>query len=78
MDRTGFTAWLERYFAAWRSNDPTEVGALFTEDAVYASGPFSGSATGRPSDGLRTLFDEIMSTRASSCASNESGTCTAI
>src|SRR3989475_278790 len=37
-----------------------------------------GSATGRPSEGLRTLLDEIISTRASSCASNESGTCTAI
>src|SRR5512134_2360126 len=37
-----------------------------------------GSATGRPSDGFSTLFDEIISTRASSCASNESGTCTAI
>src|SRR2546427_726358 len=37
-----------------------------------------GSATGRPSEGLSTLLDEIISTRASSCASNESGTCTAI
>src|SRR5215203_5726474 len=37
-----------------------------------------GSATGRPSDGLRMLFDDSMRTRASSCASNESGTCTAI
>src|SRR5205807_7394811 len=37
-----------------------------------------GSATGRPSDGLSTLLDEIMSSRASSWLSNESGTCTAI
>ncbi len=37
-----------------------------------------GSATGRPSDGFRMLFDEIIRSRASSCASNESGTCTAI
>ena len=37
-----------------------------------------GSATGRPSDGLSTLFDEIISSRASSWLSNESGTCTAI
>ena len=37
-----------------------------------------GSATGRPSDGLRMLFDDSMSSRASSCASNDSGTCTAI
>ena len=37
-----------------------------------------GSATGRPSDGLRMLFDDTISSRASSCASNDSGTCTAI
>jgi len=37
-----------------------------------------GSATGRPSAGLRMLFDESISTRHSSCASYESGTCTAI
>src|SRR5438034_2640089 len=37
-----------------------------------------GSATGRPSEGLRMLFDEIMSSRASIWLSNESGTCTAI
>ncbi len=37
-----------------------------------------GSATGRPSEGLSTLLDEIMSTRASVWLSNESGTCTAI
>ena len=37
-----------------------------------------GSATGRPSDGLSTLLLEIISTRASSCDSKDSGTCTAI
>ena len=37
-----------------------------------------GSATGRPSDGLSTLLLLIISRRASSCASNESGTWTAI
>ena len=31
-------------------------------------------ATGRPSDGFSTLFDEIIRTRASSCASIDSGT----
>src|SRR5213083_77118 len=37
-----------------------------------------GSATGRPSEGFRMLFDEITSSRDSSWLSNESGTCTAI
>ena len=37
-----------------------------------------GSAIGRPSEGLRMLLDDTISTRASSCDSNDSGTCTAI
>jgi len=40
MDRPGFEDWLRRYFAAWVSNDPVEVSALFTEDAIYWVGPF--------------------------------------
>jgi hypothetical protein len=70
MDRRGFAVWLERYFAAWRSNDPAEVEALFTEEAVYAYGPFSGSARGRPAivrnwveggvqPGLETWFEVL-------------------
>jgi ketosteroid isomerase-like protein len=70
MDHDGFAAWLERYFAAWRSNDPAEVEALFAEDAVYVYGPFSGSATGRPAivrswveggvqPGLETWFEVL-------------------
>ena len=47
MDLDAFTGWLERYFAAWATNDPVEVGALFSEDAVYSFGPFSGEARGR-------------------------------
>jgi hypothetical protein len=27
--------WLDRHVAAWRSNDPDLIGALFTEDVVY-------------------------------------------
>ena len=46
MDRAGFSGWLERYFDAWRSNDPAEVEALFAEGAVYSYGPFRGSASG--------------------------------
>ena len=40
MDAEAFRGWLERYFAAWASNDPTEVEPLFAEDAVYVYGPF--------------------------------------
>src|SRR3990172_3300553 len=47
MDLDAFGDWLGRYFAAWASNDPAEVAALFSEDAVYSYGPFSGEAHGR-------------------------------
>jgi hypothetical protein len=28
-------AWLDRYSRAWESYDPAEIGALFSDDAVY-------------------------------------------
>jgi ketosteroid isomerase-like protein len=33
-------AWLDQYVDAWRSNEPGKIGALFTDDAVYAFDPF--------------------------------------
>jgi hypothetical protein len=38
---------MDAYFAAWISNDPGEVGALFTDDAVYQVGPFAEPWVGR-------------------------------
>ncbi|MFE4543613.1 YybH family protein [Arthrobacter sp. NPDC056727] len=32
--------WMEKYIAAWTSNDPQDIGALFTEEAVYATRPY--------------------------------------
>ena len=40
-------SWLDRYFAAWKSNDPEDVAALFTEDAVYSYSPFRAETRGR-------------------------------
>ncbi|HEX8255692.1 MAG TPA: nuclear transport factor 2 family protein [Thermoanaerobaculia bacterium] len=39
--------WAEHYFRAWKTNDPADVRALFTEDAVYYYGPFRPPARGR-------------------------------
>jgi hypothetical protein len=47
MDIDGFTNWLDRYFRAWASNDPADVGALFAEDAAYSTGPFAEPQRGR-------------------------------
>jgi uncharacterized protein (TIGR02246 family) len=42
MNRADVQAWLDRYIAAWRSNDPEAIGALFTDDAVYRYRPYGG------------------------------------
>src|SRR5437867_3961985 len=47
MDVEAVDRWMEAYRAAWISNVPSEVAALFTEDAVYAVSPFTEPWTGR-------------------------------
>jgi hypothetical protein len=42
-----FGQWLDEYFAAWQSNDPAAVAALFAEGATYYYGPFAAPARGR-------------------------------
>jgi uncharacterized protein (TIGR02246 family) len=32
--------WMEAYQRAWSSNAPSDIAALFTEDAVYFTAPF--------------------------------------
>lgn len=71
MELDALADWLERYFAAWASNDPAAVSALFAEDAVYSYGPFREEARGRDEivrrwveggpqqPGLRTAFEPL-------------------
>lgn len=40
MDRTDVERWLDGYLRAWRSDDPGEIAALFTEDAIYSPFPW--------------------------------------
>jgi hypothetical protein len=47
MDPTTLDAWMEGYLRAWRSNDPDDIGALFTEDARYYTAPFREPWSGR-------------------------------
>jgi hypothetical protein len=47
VDRAGVATWLEAYRRAWISNDPVEVGDLFTKEAVYLSEPFTQPWLGR-------------------------------
>jgi len=32
-------SWMEKYIAAWTTNEPDDIRALFTEEAVYATRP---------------------------------------
>jgi nuclear transport factor 2 (NTF2) superfamily protein len=40
-------SWLDRYIAAWRSNDADVIGPLFTDDVVYRHRPFGDPVIGR-------------------------------
>jgi ketosteroid isomerase-like protein len=41
------TAWVARYVDAWGNNDPDGIGALFSPEAVYRTGPFDEPILGR-------------------------------
>ena len=47
MTREQVRDWVERYVAAWRSNDPADIGALFTDDASYSPHPWDEPWRGR-------------------------------
>ena len=47
MTRADFEGWLERYRAAWTTDDPRQIGDLFTDDATYAPRPFGKPWEGR-------------------------------
>ena len=47
MERADVEQWVEAYERAWASNDPDEIGALFTDDARYFTAPDREPWTGR-------------------------------
>ena len=47
MERERITGWLQRYVNAWETNDPEDVGALFTDDARYYTAPYREPWPGR-------------------------------
>lgn len=47
MDVESAQDWLDRYVAAWRSYDPDDVAALFSEDIAYRYHPYDEPIVGR-------------------------------
>lgn len=47
IDASTVAGWVDRYLHAWQSNDSTEVGSLFADDALYYTGPFDEPWRGR-------------------------------
>ena len=47
MTPKSFDRWIRAYVAAWRTDDPGAIGALFAPRAVYATGPFDKLWRGR-------------------------------
>ncbi|HEY7630928.1 MAG TPA: nuclear transport factor 2 family protein [Thermoleophilaceae bacterium] len=50
-------AWLNAYGRAWEGRDPEAAAALFTEDGVYAWGPYEEPMRGR--DAIRARWAEV-------------------
>ena len=44
---TRYEEWVRRYMDAWNSNDPSEIGALFTAEARYFTKPHEPPWVGR-------------------------------
>ena len=47
MDASHAEGWVDRYVRAWSSNDPGEIGDLFTDDARYYTAPYRQPWSGR-------------------------------
>jgi hypothetical protein len=47
LTRSDFEGWLDGYRQAWRTDDPQQIEALFTEVATYAPWPFGEPWRGR-------------------------------
>jgi uncharacterized protein (TIGR02246 family) len=47
MEASIVTAWVDAYVRAWNTNDPADISQLFTDDALYFTGPFDAPWEGR-------------------------------
>lgn len=45
-DLDSVSRWIDGYVTAWNSNDPADIKALFTDDALYSTEPYRPSWQG--------------------------------
>ena len=60
IDETRIHNWLAAYRHAWSTDDPSEIAALFAEDARYFTAPYSA-----PLEGVRAIADYWVGERES-------------
>jgi len=60
MKKADVERWLADYLKAWKSNKPQEIAKLFTEDALYSTGPFDEPWLGQEAiiDGWVAIGDQ--------------------
>jgi hypothetical protein len=53
------TAWVDRYLAAWKSNNAADIASLFSEGGEYHEGPYETDWIGRDEivDGWQSRWD---------------------
>jgi uncharacterized protein (TIGR02246 family) len=47
MKEDRLAAWMSGYLKAWESNDPADIGRLFTDDGRYYTAPYRDPWNGR-------------------------------
>ncbi|HET7690581.1 MAG TPA: nuclear transport factor 2 family protein [Nocardioidaceae bacterium] len=56
MTRERVEQWVAEYERLWRSQDPDNLGSLFTDDATYRTSPWAQPISGLPA--LQTFWAE--------------------
>jgi hypothetical protein len=66
--------WLDRYVAAWKSYDASEIAALFSEDVRYRYYPYAEWIVGRDAVVASWRGEQAFSLHAQSSTRDEPGT----
>jgi ketosteroid isomerase-like protein len=67
--REALETWLNAYGRAWEGRDPEAAAALFTEDGVYAWGPYEEPMRGR--EAIRARWADVTAAQSNVSFSSE-------